>query len=105
MSLLTVATLNIWHDRGPWPLRRGLILEELDPAGGVPQADELAAPLGYEGVYAAASRRPDGALLGNALLSRLSVRRQAMVPLPPDGVEPRSLLCALVDVPEGALPV
>jgi endonuclease/exonuclease/phosphatase family metal-dependent hydrolase len=119
MSLLTVATLNIWHDSGPWPLRRGLILEELERlepdlvglqevlchADGRQQADELAAPLGYEVAYAGASRRPDGAVLGNALLSRLPVRRRAMVPLPPDGVEPRSLLCALVDTPEGELPV
>jgi endonuclease/exonuclease/phosphatase family metal-dependent hydrolase len=119
MSLLTVATLNIWHDRGPWPLRRGLIQEELERlepdlvglqevlchADGRQQAEELAAPLGYGVVYAAASRRPDGPLLGNALLTRLPVRRRAMVALPPDGVEPRSLLCALVDAPDGALPV
>jgi endonuclease/exonuclease/phosphatase family metal-dependent hydrolase len=119
MSLLAVATLNIWHDAGPWPLRRGLILEELarlkpDLVGlqevlchpdGTGQADELAAPLGYEAVYAAASRRPDGAWLGNALLTRLPVRRRAVVPLPADGVEPRSMLCAVVETPDGEVPV
>lgn len=119
MTSLTVATLNIWHDAGPWPLRRGLIQDELarlepDLVGlqevlchpdGTGQADELAAPQGYEVVYAAACRRPDGALFGNALLSRLPVRRRGMVPLPPDGLEPRSLLCALVDTPGGELPV
>jgi endonuclease/exonuclease/phosphatase family metal-dependent hydrolase len=119
MSLLTAATLNIWHDAGPWWLRCGLIvaeLERLEPdlvglqevlcySDGRGQAEELAAPLGYDVVYAAACRRPDGSLLGNALLTRLPVRRRATVPLPPDGVEPRSLLCALVDTPDGELPV
>jgi len=119
MSQLEIATLNIWHDNGPWPLRRGLIqaeLERLMPdlvglqevlsyGDGPGQAEELAAPLGYDVVYAAATRRLDGSLHGNALLSRLRVRRRAVVPLPPDGVEPRSLLCALVDTPDGELPV
>jgi len=116
---LTVATLNIWHDAGPWWLRSELIQAELerleaDLVGlqevlgygeGRGQAEQLAAPLGYEVVYAAACRRPDGDLFGNALLSRLPVRRRATVALPADGVEPRSLLCALVDTPAGELPV
>ena len=119
MTLLTVATLNIWHDAGPWWLRSGLIvaeLERLEPDlvglqevlgydDGRGQAEELAGPLGYEVVYAAASRRRDGCLFGNALLTRLPVRRRATIALPADGVEPRALLCALVDSPAGELPV
>ena len=118
MTVLDVATLNIWHDAGPWPQRRELIVDELarlkpDLVGlqevlclpdGHGQAEELAGP-GYEVVYAAASRRSDGAWLGNALLSRLPVRRSETVELPADGVEPRSMLCALVDTVEGELPV
>ena len=119
MTSLTVATLNIWHDAGPWWLRSGLIvaeLERLEPdlvglqevlgyGEGRGQAEELAAPLGYEVVYAAACRRPDGDLFGNALLTRLPVRDRVTIALPADGVEPRSLLCALVDTPAGELPV
>ena len=29
MTFLDVATLNIWHDSGPWPQRCELILDEL----------------------------------------------------------------------------
>jgi endonuclease/exonuclease/phosphatase family metal-dependent hydrolase len=119
MTLLDVATLNIWHDAGPWPQRRELILDELtllkpDLVGlqevlgepdGHGQAEELASPLGYEVVYAAASRRSDGAWLGNALLSRLPVRRSRTVALPAEDVEPRSMLFALVDTVDGELPV
>ena len=119
MTQLSVATLNIWHDAGPWWLRSGLIvaeLERLEPdlvglqevlsyGDGRGQAEQLAAPMGYEVVYAAASRRPDGDLFGNALLTRLPVRHRATIALPADGVEPRSLLCALVDTPDGELPV
>jgi endonuclease/exonuclease/phosphatase family metal-dependent hydrolase len=119
MSLLTAATLNIWHDAGPWWLRSGLILAELERleadlvglqevlsyGDGRGQAEELADPLGYDVVFAAACRRPDGDLFGNALLSRLPVRQRATIALPADGVEPRSLLCALVDTPAGELPV
>lgn len=119
MTFLDVATLNIWHDSGPWPQRCELILEEMsrlkpDLVGlqevlcqpdGRGQAEELAGPLGYEVVYAPASRRSDGAWLGNALLSRLPVRRSETVALPADGVEPRSMLYALVDTVDGELPV
>ena len=119
MTFLDVATLNIWHDSGPWPQRCELILDELtrlkpDLVGlqevlclpdGHGQAEELAGPLGYEVVYAAASRRSDGAWLGNALLSRLPVRRSQTVALPADGVEPRAMLYALIDTVAGELPV
>jgi endonuclease/exonuclease/phosphatase family metal-dependent hydrolase len=119
MSPLTVATLNIWHDAGPWWLRSGLIVAELERldadlvglqevlsyGDGRGQAEELAAPLGYDVVFAAASRSSDGDLFGNALLTRLPVRQRAMIALPADEVEPRSLLCALVDTPAGELPV
>ena len=119
MSVLDVATLNIWYDSGPWQQRRELIVDELmrlkpDLVGlqevlvrpdGAGQADELAAPLGYEVAYAAASRRSDGAWLGNALLSRLPVRRCETIALPADGVEPRALLFTLVETGDGDLPV
>lgn len=118
MTVLDVATLNIWHDAGPWPQRCELIVDELsrlkpDLVGlqevlcwpdGHRQAEELTG-LGYEVVYAAASRRSDGAWLGNALLSRLPVRRSGTVALPADGGEPRSMLCALVDTVDGELPI
>ena len=119
MTFLDVATLNIWHDSGPWPQRCELILEEIsrlkpDLVGlqevlcqpdGRGQAEELAGPLGYEVAYAPASRRSDGTWLGNALLSRLPVRRSQTVALPADGVESRSMLHALVDTVAGELPV
>jgi len=119
MSVLDVATLNIWHDSGPWPQRRELILDELmrlkpdlvglqevlDQPGGPNQAEELAVPLGYEVAYAAASRRSDGVWQGNALLSRRPVRRSETIALPAEGVEPRALLLTLVDTADGELPV
>jgi endonuclease/exonuclease/phosphatase family metal-dependent hydrolase len=119
MNVVDLVTLNIWHDSGPWPQRRELIVDELirlkpDLVGlqevlGRPdapgQADELAGALGYEAVHAPASRRSDGAWLGNGLLSRLPVRRKETIPLPAGDVEPRSLLFAVVDTLDGELPV
>ena len=119
MNVLDLVTLNIWHDSGPWPQRRELIVDELirlkpDLVGlqevlgrpdGPGQADELAGALGYEAVHAPASRRSDGAWLGNALLSRLPVRSSETIALPAEGVEPRALLFAVLDTLDGELPV
>jgi endonuclease/exonuclease/phosphatase family metal-dependent hydrolase len=118
MSALRVATLNIWHDAGPWERRRALIRRELELLGpdlvglqevlrgeGGCQAGELADGLGYEVAYTGACRRADGRWHGNALLSRLPLRDRAGRALPAGGVEPRALLCARVRTADGWIPV
>ncbi|GLY79010.1 endonuclease/exonuclease/phosphatase family protein [Actinoallomurus iriomotensis] len=120
MTTVRVATLNIWGRRGPWKDRLGLIKAELarrspllvglqevmrDERSGSCQAAAIAAGLGYEVAYAPAARFDEG-VLGNALLSRLPIREQRVLPLPtPPGAETRSLLYAAVESAAGLLPV
>jgi endonuclease/exonuclease/phosphatase family metal-dependent hydrolase len=116
-------TLNIWANRGPWPARLRLIQkglrkespdlvalqEVLRPQGhGTSQADEIAGELGYRVAYSRACRieKPFPSEFGNALLSRFPFREHRTEALPtPPGVEPRSLLYALLSVRIGVLPV
>jgi endonuclease/exonuclease/phosphatase family metal-dependent hydrolase len=122
-----VGTLNIWHDRGPWPRRLPLIrreIERLQPdvlglqevlrtTGAGPatpetcQALAIAAGTRYQVAYAPAAPRGGGPVWqGNAVLSRWPIREQRVFPLPGAEVaEPRSLLYALVEAPHGDLPV
>lgn len=110
-----VATLNIWHDRGPWPDRLRLIrreLADLRPAvlalqevleG---QAAAVAEDLGYEVTYGPATETDDGRLFGNALLSSEPIRDSRTYRLPgADRAEPRSLLHTVIGTPHGDLPV
>lgn len=120
---LRVVTLNIWANRPPWPERGRLIhknlralspdlvalQEVLRPQGhGTSQADEIAAGLGYRVAFSRACTidKPFKSEFGNALLSRFPLREHRTEPLPvPEGVEPRSLLYALLSVRVGLLPV
>ena len=87
---LNVATFNIWHDAGNWPVRAGLIADALraadadvialqevlqDSRKNLPnQAETLAAALGGYSVHFM-STAPEGAAnrYGNAILTRLPV--------------------------------
>ena len=128
MSRARVATLNIWHDSGPWPERLPLIRQEierlrpdvlglqevlrtLDAEPATPetcQALAIAHGTGYHVAYARAAPR-DGTgpvWQGNAVLSRWPIREQRALALPgADVAEPRTLLYALVEAPGGDLPV
>lgn len=128
MSPVRVATLNIWHDAGPWPHRLPLIRREIErlrpdilglqevlrtpgagpPAPGTCQALAIAEGAGYHVAYAAAAPRDaEGRVWqGNAVLSRWPIREQRAFPLPgADVAEPRTLLYALIEAPHGELPV
>lgn len=128
MSQARIATLNIWHDSGPWPERLSLIrreLERLRPdvlglqevlrtlgAGAATpetcQALAIAHGTGYHVAYAPAAPRGGRGPVwqGNAVLSRWPIRAQQVFPLPgADVAEPRALLYALIEAPDGDLPV
>jgi endonuclease/exonuclease/phosphatase family metal-dependent hydrolase len=107
---LRFVTLNIWHDRGPWPQRLPLIRQELERLrpdvvglqevlrfGDTCQATAIADGSGYFVAYGPAS----GAQ-GNALLSRHPIRSSRVLPLPGDA---RSLLQVSLSTPYGELPV
>ena len=112
MSQARIATLNIWHDSGPWPERLSLIRREIEllqpdvlglqevlrTLGAGPATPEtcqaLAIAHGYHVAYAPAAPR-DGAgpvsagpvsagmvWQGNAVLSRWPIREQQTFPLP-----------------------
>jgi len=126
VSQRRIATLNIWHDSGPWPERLSLIrreIERLQPdvlglqevlrtlgAGeATPETCQaLAIANGYHVAYAPAAPR-DGTgpvWQGNAVLSRWPIREQRAFPLPgADVAEPRALLYTLIEAPHGDLPV
>lgn len=117
---MRVATLNIWHDRGPWPRRLPLIrreierlrpdvlgLQEVLRSPDACQALAIADGTGYHVAYAPAAQRDGGPVWqGNAVLSRWPIRAQQVFPLPgADVAEPRALLYALIEAPDGDLPV
>lgn len=115
--MLRVLTLNIWHDEGPWPERRGRIRDELarlrpDLVGfqevlhgaDVDLARELVDGLGYETDFVAASPfwRGDGLAFGNAVASRFPVLEREALRLPDaDDGETRAALSVRVDAPCG----
>jgi len=114
---LTVLTLNLWHDAGPWPERAERIrrwIDRLDPdlvgfqealAGeGVDQAAELLDGRGYHLDYAAATPRWLGrdVAFGNAVASRWPLTDRAVLDLPTSGDgETRTALSVVVDAPLG----
>lgn len=130
MSVLRVATINVWNKSGPWPSRLPLIRRELerlqpeivglqevlrfrpdlDPAAPLtPQNDqltEIAQGLGFELAYAVASDWGNGLKFGNAVLSRYPIATQQTFQLPGlESGESRSLLYAECVTPYGSLPV
>lgn len=132
MQRLRFVTLNLWAQNGPWPARAAAVRAELLAqapdivglqevlgfTGDKNQLDELCAPLPAE-LYPhrahgpacvlsdARSNAQSGARsLGNALLSRFPIIDQHNTALPnPCRRETRALLCALIAVPTGQLPV
>jgi endonuclease/exonuclease/phosphatase family metal-dependent hydrolase len=130
MSVLRVATINIWNKSGPWPARLALIRRELerlqpevvglqevlrfrpDSAPDAPltaqndQLTEIAEGLGYQLAYSVASDYGNGLKLGNAVLSRHEIVAEQSFQLPgSESGETRSLLYARCQTPHGNLPV
>jgi len=127
---LKVATLNVWNKSGPWAARLALIRAELEreapdilglqevlrlvpageggeyvPSAATCQAYEIAAGLGYEIAYGAASDWHAGLKFGNALLSRHPILEYQNFRLPGlESGETRALLYARLATPHGALP-
>ena len=131
MTLLRVATLNIWNKSGPWLARLPLIQKEIarlspeiiglqealrfrppgtsenvTPSAANDQATEIGERFGFHVAYAAASDYGGGLLFGNAVLSRHPILEERAFQLPGlESGESRSLLYALCDTPLGRLPV
>lgn len=122
LSMLRVATLNIWNRQGPWQERARLIRRDLlslgadlvglqevlsletEPARD--QAQELAEGLGYEVAFGSAWEVGGGMHFGNALLSRHPIRAQQVFRLPDLGSgETRCLLHCTVEHPQASIPV
>ncbi len=115
---LKVLTLNLWHDAGPWEVRRAAIrgwLDRLEPdligfqeALRGPDRDQVADLLegrGYHVDYVAASRFWRGDLdFGNAVASRWPITDREELKLPDSGDgETRAALSVDVDAPFGAV--
>ena len=130
MSVLRVATINVWNKSGPWLSRLALIRRELqrlepevvglqevlrfrpDSTADAPltvhndQLSEIAEGLGYQLAYSAASDYGHGLKLGNALLSRYPIVTEQSFQLPgSESGETRSLLYTRCHTPHGSLPV
>jgi len=123
MTCIDVLTLNIWNKQGHWDQRRpriehgirelvpdliGLqeVLELITPDGNLNQADEFV-PDGYHSAYAPAQELGPGLFMGNALLSRFPIIESTTFELPgeTESGESRSVLCTLVEHPDGLIPV
>ncbi len=114
---LTVLTLNVWHDSGPWPTRRARIrewIERLDPdligfqevlrGEGLDQLAELVDGLDRHCDYVAAqpSWRGEPLAFGNAVASRWPIAERETLALPESGDgERRAALSVTVDAPVG----
>jgi endonuclease/exonuclease/phosphatase family metal-dependent hydrolase len=130
MSVLRVATINVWNKSGPWLSRLPLIRRELerlepeivglqevlrfrsDTATDAPltvhndQLTEIADGLGYQLAYSVASDYGHGLKFGNAVLSRHPIVAEQSFQLPgSESGETRSLLYVLCQTPHGSLPV
>lgn len=119
---VTVLTLNLWHDAGPWPQRARLIRDELERfqpdligfqevlrGDGVDLVAELLAGSGYALDFVPASpfwRRTQGKELsfGNAVATRWPVVERDALVLPDAGDgETRAALSVTVDTPFGSI--
>jgi len=130
MSVLRVATINVWNKSGPWLSRLRLIRRELerlqpdivglqevlrfraDNALDAPltaqndQLTEIAEGLGYQLAYGVASDYGNGLKFGNAVLSRHPIVAEQNFELPGrESGETRALLHVLCTTPHGSLPV
>jgi endonuclease/exonuclease/phosphatase family metal-dependent hydrolase len=130
MTVLRVATINVWNKSGPWLARLPLIRKELerlqpevvglqevlrfrpDSAEDAPlttsndQATEIADGLGFHIAYSVASDYGNGLKFGNAVFSRHPIVEERSFQLPGlESGESRSLLYALCETPHGRLPV
>ena len=121
--MFRVATLNIWNRQGPWEARARLIrrdLEALAPdaiglqevlrfetADAPDQAKELADGLGYQTAFGSAWEIGGGLHFGNAILSRHPIADVQSWRLPDEGSDEtsRSLLYAVIEHPEGRVPL
>ena len=122
---LSVLTLNLWHDQGPWPERAVRVrewIERLDPdligfqealcGNGRDQVAELTEGLGYHLAFAAATpfRRDDSSYspgeFGNAIASRFPILESEAIRLPDAGDgEKRCAISATLDSPLGPISV
>jgi len=116
---LTVLTLNIWHDQGPWSQRARLIkgwIERLQPdvigfqevlvGEGMDQVQELVGDSGYSTQYGPAMTLPDRSHLqfGNAIASRWPISEFSEVRLPDRGDwESRAALNVTIESPHGPI--
>lgn len=116
---LSVLSLNLWHDAGPYPARRERIRESVqrlapDVIGfqealrgaSWDQAGDLVGDLGYHVEFepATAFWRDGAFAFGNAAASRWPIRERAAIRLPESGDgETRSALLVQIDAPFGAL--
>jgi endonuclease/exonuclease/phosphatase family metal-dependent hydrolase len=120
---ISVLSLNLWHDAGPWEARRARVrewLDRLDPdligfqealksrAGEMDQVATLLEGRGYHLDYVEASpfwREDAGDLsFGNAVASRWPIRNRHELKLPDRGDgETRAAITVEIDAPVGAL--
>jgi endonuclease/exonuclease/phosphatase family metal-dependent hydrolase len=120
---LSILTLNLWNDSGPWPERKARVrewIDQLDPdligfqeALRTPRRDQVAELLGdrgYHRAYAPATRywREGSGFspgdFGNAIASRYPILESETVALPDSGDgELRCALSATLDSPLGPL--
>lgn len=117
--MISVLTLNLWHDAGPWRERARLIRREiarLEPdlvgfqevlrGDGVDLAAELVSELGYAVEFVSATRfwRDEKLDFGNAVASRwpISAREELTLPDGGDG-ETRAALSVTADAPLGPI--
>lgn len=123
-DVVSVLTLNLWHDSGPYPARRALVrewIEELDPdvigfqealrGPNFDQVRELLDGMAYHIEFAGAStfwRDPkhapgtrDVTEFGNAIAARWPITERDVLPLPDTGDgETRSALSVTVSAPQ-----
>ncbi len=115
---MSVLTLNLWHDAGPYERRRQLIrrwIDELDPdligfqealrGPGLDQVEELLDGRGGHLAYGVASPGWRGELdFGNAVASRWPVLDREVLRLPgTEAGERRAALSVTLDAPGGPL--
>lgn len=114
---LSILTLNLWHDRGPWPQRAELVrawirelrpdliaLQEVLRGPGVDQLAEILEGSEYRGEFLHAQDFwiGDGISFGNAIATRFPVRSRRELVLPDSGDgERRSALSLEVEAPVG----
>lgn len=116
---VSILTLNVWHNRGPYPTRQALIrewferlqpdliaLQEVLRGPGCDQLGDLTAGLGYHTDFVSAVDFWDEPTLefGNAIASRWPILDRETIVLPDAGDgEMRAALSVTVDAPFGPL--